>query len=392
MSLRSLFRRGTAICCVAVSGLLPLAAGAGPATLLTENGLLVGATGVEIDGETYSVSFEGGSCNSLFSNCSSFVFQTQAAAGAASEALLTQVLVGVFDDSPNLTRGCGRPDYCFVVTPYQQGEAAGVGAVVFLGNALNQSAASALEDATSFANLPASHVASREIVYAVWTLEADAAAVPEPGSLALLILAGGALALVQRRRRCGGLHGVAAPTAGRPVVMGLRKGLAAAALATLSGACQADLVTSCAASECTVVDEAHHVEWLFDWGLAPAGSWATQKAWAEGLDYAGHDDWVLPDSADFSALLDSVGGPAGLSAIFDRVGSIYWTATVYSDDYTYTFNAAAGGSGLAEPSRLFAAVAVRSLEATPVPEPQSWALVLAALGAAACARSRRSSR
>lgn len=48
------------------------------------------------------------------------MFNTLETARAASKALLSQVFVGVFDDVPLLTSGCGpSPASCKVYTPYE---------------------------------------------------------------------------------------------------------------------------------------------------------------------------------------------------------------------------------------------------------------------------------
>ncbi|MFK7870830.1 MAG: VPLPA-CTERM sorting domain-containing protein [Roseobacter sp.] len=90
------------------------------------NGQLLGASDVDVDGVLYDVSFQDGTCISLFADCdeqSDFVFTTADSALLASAALLSQVFIdnslGQFDSSPGLTRGCAAGvDSCFVFTPY----------------------------------------------------------------------------------------------------------------------------------------------------------------------------------------------------------------------------------------------------------------------------------
>jgi hypothetical protein len=95
-------------------------------TLQVTNGKLIGATGVNVRGTLYDVTFQDGTCNNLFSGCNSnqdFEFNTLEAAASASEALLDQVLINLvqnqpFDSVPYLTMGCEAYDECWVITPY----------------------------------------------------------------------------------------------------------------------------------------------------------------------------------------------------------------------------------------------------------------------------------
>lgn len=89
------------------------------ATLIITNGELVGATGVLVDGAFYDVAFKDGSCVSLYNGCddaSDFIFAGNTASQAASEALLAQVFIGIYDDDPWLTAGCEDSKGCNVRT------------------------------------------------------------------------------------------------------------------------------------------------------------------------------------------------------------------------------------------------------------------------------------
>ncbi|GJL56799.1 MAG: hypothetical protein NPIRA02_39310 [Nitrospirales bacterium] len=107
--------------------LLFFGAGQSHAVTLQVNGsgLLTGATGVGVNGAVYDVMFMDGSCNSLFNNCNpdSFIFNTQASALNAAQALLDTVLIdagGVnFDTEPETVRGCtSGTEECTLFTPY----------------------------------------------------------------------------------------------------------------------------------------------------------------------------------------------------------------------------------------------------------------------------------
>jgi hypothetical protein len=91
-----------------------LAAPAHAATqIVNGSGQLTGATGVTVNGTSYDVEFVDGTCAALFGGCdnvSDFVFQNEADATAAIQALLDQVFTdgpaGQFDSDYSLTLGC----------------------------------------------------------------------------------------------------------------------------------------------------------------------------------------------------------------------------------------------------------------------------------------------
>ena len=106
---------------------LSVSAYASEATLVVDGGgRLIGATGVNVNGTLYDVSFQDGVCASLFNGCDDpedFLFTTKDSALAASRALLEQVLIdgpdGPFNSAPERTRGCELDDFsCDVLTPY----------------------------------------------------------------------------------------------------------------------------------------------------------------------------------------------------------------------------------------------------------------------------------
>lgn len=107
---------------VAAAALAAWSAGSGAATLQTDgSGKLTGATGVTVNGTSYDVAFLDGTCATIFGGCTSsanFAFNTEAAATAAGQALLDQVLLGTYDDNPNLTTGCTSAFSCTAFIPY----------------------------------------------------------------------------------------------------------------------------------------------------------------------------------------------------------------------------------------------------------------------------------
>lgn len=93
--------------------------------IIDADGQLTGATGVEVGGVLYDVEFVEGSCRELFHPCNDvedFEFTTRDQATLAGQALLDQVLIntadGLFDDMPQLTRGCENDRYCTPIIPY----------------------------------------------------------------------------------------------------------------------------------------------------------------------------------------------------------------------------------------------------------------------------------
>ena len=91
------------------------------ATLIVNGGILEGASDVNVNGSLYDVYFMDGSCVSLYNGCDDqpdFLFTDNDSASAASAALLEQVFIGIYDDDPELTRGCTYDTRCRVRTAY----------------------------------------------------------------------------------------------------------------------------------------------------------------------------------------------------------------------------------------------------------------------------------
>ena len=199
--------------CAAVSSLSIACLLAAPAhaavVLQVSAGVLTGASGVTVGAlpGTYSVAFLDGNCNTLFAGCnpSLFAFSSAGQALGASAALLDSVFVdtgqGLFDSVPGLTRGCNSTAICTVITPYA---ITTVSSQLEVGVAYNYDALVAVADTADLGAVLQTRNTFFEsgLVYAVWSREAGApAAVPEPGTLALLGSAGAVLGWTQRRRR-----------------------------------------------------------------------------------------------------------------------------------------------------------------------------------------------
>jgi hypothetical protein len=162
---------------------LLLGAANGHAGLIIESGELVGATNVVVSGfGTYDVSFEDGSCASVFSGCdelSDFAFTNNDQTSAASQALLNQVFIdselGLFDSTPALTRGCEDNTKCIAFIPYKLDAS-----WVFSKNLINSSSDSGdKESYTSNLGFEQSIIGRTNTTFAVFT---QVVQVPTPAS------------------------------------------------------------------------------------------------------------------------------------------------------------------------------------------------------------------
>jgi hypothetical protein len=222
----------------------------------------------------------------------------------------------------------------------------------------------------------------------------------------------------------------------------MKNWVAAAALVALTGAAQAALVDRGGGM---IYDTTRNITWLADMNYAKTQYDATggaqgradgtmnsaaARAWADNLVYGGYSDWRLPtlNPADTSCTGGSgvgfgyncTGGElsglfvtdlgynnngSGLItsddtaeqianlALFSNVqSSVYWSGTVFaqSPSLTWTFSADLGFQGR-DSDIAWYSVAVRPGDVTAsVPEPQTLALALLALGATGVAsRARR---
>lgn len=215
----------------------------------------------------------------------------------------------------------------------------------------------------------------------------------------------------------------------------LKAWVTAVGLVALTGAAQAGLVSRAGGS--MIYDTARNITWLADMNVNGLMTWANANAWADDLVYGGFDDWRLPTlnpsdttcsrnfdpgsgypqqyigygctggelsglfvtdlgNKESESVLDQTGDTAeqiANLALFSHVQeSTYWSGTEYAlfPDDAWIFHASIGFQYTDFKRVPWYAVAVRPGDvAAAVPEPQTLALALLALGAAMVVRRRR---
>jgi len=193
---------------MAAAAVCLLSAGADAAvTFDVRNGVLLGASGIDIGGRSYDVSFADGSCNTLFGGCASstFAFRTEAGARIAARALLDQVFVGRFAERPDFTNGCTTSDgVCTAYIPFAV--ANDLDPDIFDDDVVVIAATNplhSLSNAIGRSNLAFDRDVAGDSTrtYARFSPTAAVAAVPEPAGWALMLTGFGLTGAALRRRR-----------------------------------------------------------------------------------------------------------------------------------------------------------------------------------------------
>lgn len=216
---------------------------------------------------------------------------------------------------------------------------------------------------------------------------------------------------------------------------------AAAAILSLCGSAQAALH---ARDGGMVYDDVNDITWLADMNYAKTSGhdsvglmdWSSAKAWAENLNYGGYSDWRLPtlNAGDTScsnsfiagggfgrqyygtgctggelshlfvadlgnkpweSVLDQAGDTdvqkANLALFSNTQSYVYWSGTEYAPyaGHAWYFCAYLGSQQCNGSYSALYAVAVRPGDVAAVPEPQTYALLLAGLGVVGVALRKR---
>lgn len=157
-------------------------------------------------------------------------------------------------------------------------------------------------------------------------------------------------------------------------------------------------------------DTVQNLTWISDWSSRTHVGFAAAQSWADGLTLGGYADWRLPTivlSPGCQAyncrnsevgrlwyeLLGNVAPGAETQGPFRNMSSgPYWLAPQATTTRAWVFDTGSGFQSLATSSQSYMAVAVRSGDTQPVPEPGTATALLAGLGLlAVLRRSRRRS-
>jgi hypothetical protein len=182
---------------IALACLLITSLSANAATLrIDASGQLTGATGVDVRGVLFDVRFMDGSCNTLFDGCDPTNYTFVMGTTLIMSAVFDQVVIGVYDTSPELVNGC-KHSVCQIWFPkaYQPDKYGAPGVDVGIGQnttGINDN----LWVGAVWADFDTAEDAGSSRTYAVVSLTA----VPLPAAAWLFISALGGLVVAKRKQ------------------------------------------------------------------------------------------------------------------------------------------------------------------------------------------------
>ena len=187
---------------ILAAALVPAAANG--ATLIVGGNTLTGATGVNVNGTLYDVTFLDGTCASVFAGCddnSDFAINNLTDATAAAQALLDQVfidgLAGPFDTNPFQTNGCADITLCTAWIPYSVSG--------FTVSQMQVDNSNGADFIFTGVNIPDGDTTPLSTVtWARFTL--SVASVPEPASWAMMLLGFAGIGMARQRKAVGALR------------------------------------------------------------------------------------------------------------------------------------------------------------------------------------------
>jgi hypothetical protein len=197
-------------------------------------------------------------------------------------------------------------------------------------------------------------------------------------------------------------------------VTALSWALPALAVATLEGrTITGDRVDAYDANAVMIYDPNADLTWLRDWNVNDDQAWVDQLIWVSNLQVGNFANWSLPTSRN----QDGSGPCDGFNCIGSQMGYLwyevlgntansftnagpfqnvqsrgYWSGTEFAlnPNVAWTFGTGTGNQRAAGKGSALYPVAVRPGDvAAPIPEPQTWAMLLMGLGVVTVALRRR---
>ena len=198
-------QRMTSLPLLAMLGCVVASGSASAVPIWTINsGTVTGATGLDVGGTLYDVDFIDGTCAAVYGLCQTTSFPF-ADAASASNALRSFIISSGYGATPYAFAGCGS-SFCRIQTAQQIAVSQTTGNTAVEVRWVNL--ANGTVEAVSGTFIPLTPLdgtdttANASAVWARWRLSSGPVPVPEPGTLSLLLLGLGSIAMpVTRRRR-----------------------------------------------------------------------------------------------------------------------------------------------------------------------------------------------